>query len=220
MAVVAAKDKIVSEKKRAVKLYARDCRYVAEIMSAEGKTESEVIRELVSIGKRTQVLRNHGHDVTTMAVRHAQKEVVREVLAPLIAQLKEQEVFIRQSAQQTSTDYAAIEDSLRTIAANSKLMLEGFKRTLQNIIVIRALFWHYVTIFFNQMMREKGKEIPNSHLHAMYNKEVVRAKLEAEQNRVTFNEREIEEAAARFGQLLNTETSHLTIPPEKERLPL
>lgn len=220
MAENIAKDKPVSEKKRASKLYTRDCRYVADRMSAENKTESEVIRELVSIGRRTQVLRNRGRDVTTMAVRHAQKEVVREALAPLIAQLKEQDAFLRESAQQTGSEYAAIEGSLQTLAANSKLMLEGFKRTLQNIVVIRALIWHYVTVFFHQVADANGKKITTSQLNAMYNREVVRAKIEAVKKDVILDDKQIEQHAAEFGAYLVAEVAIPTVAPEAERKPL
>jgi hypothetical protein len=84
MADRASRENIVSERKRQTKLYERDDRYVTERKCDAGKTESAIIRELVSTGRRTQVLRNRGRDVTTKAVRHAQKEVVRETLAPLI----------------------------------------------------------------------------------------------------------------------------------------
>lgn len=77
-----------------------------------------------------------------------------------------------------------------------------------------------MTVFFHQVADAKGKRITTSQLNAMYNREVVRAKLEAAEKRVTFDEREIEEAAARFGYFLNTETAHPTVPPEKERQPL
>ncbi len=220
MAIELAREKTVSEKKRQTKLYQRDDKYVSDRMVSENKTESEIIRELVSTGKRTQVLRNRGHDVTTKAVRHAQKEVVREMLAPLISQLNDQDELIRKLSTQTANDYASIEGNMRTLATTSNTLLEGFTRILQNIIVIRALIWHYVTVFFHQVMDASGKKIPTSQLNAIYNREVVRAKIEAVKKQVVLDDKQIEQAAAEFGSYLVAETSNPTIPPEKERKPL
>jgi uncharacterized protein YktA (UPF0223 family) len=182
-------------------------------MISENKTESEIIRELVATGKRTQVLRNLGRDVTTKAVRHAQKEVMRETLAPLIDKLEKQDVYLRERDVHLGNEYASIEEKIQTLT-------EGFARILQNIVVIRALLWNYVFVFFNQLMRAKGKEITTEQLNAMYNKEVVRAHIEAAEKRVVIDEREMEQATTRFGKYLTEETAHPTVSPETERRPL
>lgn len=145
---------------------------------------------------------------------------MRETLAPLLARLKEQDEFLRSLAANNTNEFVAIEEHLRELTGASKTLLEGFARILQNIVVIRALLWNYVFVFFNGLMRAKGKELTTEQLHAMYNKEVVRAHIEAAENRVVTDEREIERATTRFGQYLAEETAHPRITPETERRPL
>lgn len=215
-----AKEKRIADKSRRTKLFLRDDRFVTAKMAHENKTESEVIRELVATGRRTLELREAGKDDTMLAVREAQRKVVDKALEPLIQLLEEQKQFIENRASQNTEDYAAIEGHLRTLNNNQGVLLEGFERIVQNIVVIRALIWHYVTVFYYQVMREKGTTKTNHQLYVAYNKEVVRARIEALEKKVTFDDKEIEAAARQFGLDLISEVAHPTRPPESKRKPL
>jgi hypothetical protein len=64
-----------------------DLRDVRSLVSATKKTEAAILRELVHEALKTRRLRQAGRDETTAPVRDAQREIVRDELAELKAQL-------------------------------------------------------------------------------------------------------------------------------------
>jgi hypothetical protein len=78
-------------------------------MKDGGKSEAEVIRQLVSEALRSRRLGAHGLDQTKKIIQMAQKKVVEELLAPIHAKLDAQQIINERVEDRVAEGFERVE---------------------------------------------------------------------------------------------------------------
>lgn len=144
----------------------------------------------------------------------AQKSVVSEGNAPLIAALYEQKSFVEGSVRQMQLEYASIEERLARIENALMFLIKGFDRILQNIVIIRAVIWHYVFEFYYTVMVSADKRLKREHLQKNYEDRLKDIKIEATRERSLCGEVALEKAVSVVGTNLRRDGNNPpSVPP-------
>lgn len=167
------------------------------VAGSNGKIKrAELIRDLVDEALRARNLKAAGHDETLFAVRKAQTGVVSEGIAPLVGILTEQRGYVERSMAQMQQEYVFIAERLQRIENALGVVMKGFDRIVQNIILIRALIQFYIFEFYFTVLHSTGRKVSPQDLKRNYLERVKDIKIEAARERETFGEVALERTVA------------------------
>ncbi len=206
------RERAISKRTTGTKLFSQDDLDVDRMSKNQEKTRGEIVRVLVAGQLRHQRLKEAGQDEAMVEVRYAQKLVVEEAIAPLITQLTQQKEYVETASRRTLAECVEIRERMITVEDNSRLMMSGFNRIMQNIVLIRALLWHYIFTFYQKILAGAGRKVTNEELQKNYEERLAEIKLEEARARHLFDETVAERAVNIVGQNLLKNT--VSPPPE------
>lgn len=136
--------RLVASSSSSTKLFVDDLREVARLTSAEGKTQSDIIRELVHEALRLRRLQAIGRDAGEDYLRRIQQQAITEGLSPVLQELTELRALMtnplaRTKAEpHTPVDHHQNDEKLGSATANGTR--SSRVQVLLTMQVLRRLF--------------------------------------------------------------------------------